>query len=119
MVAAEFVTTTDGTEIFYKDWGAGRPVVLSHGWPLNSDSWEAQQLFLAGNGYRVIAHDRRGHGRSTQTWHGNDMDTYAEMNAAYLAVIGDDPPARITVGRAALALGAAVEIDAVAYVAPA
>ncbi|WP_433830496.1 alpha/beta fold hydrolase [Actinoplanes sp. CA-015351] len=73
-----FVTTPDGTDIFYKDWGAGRPVVLSHGWPLNSDSWEAQQLFLADNGYRVIAHDRRGHGRSTQTWHGNEMDTYAD-----------------------------------------
>ena len=72
-----FVTTADGTQIFYKDWGSGRPVVLSHGWPLNSDSWEAQQLFLAENGFRVIAHDRRGHGRSTQTGHGNDMDTYA------------------------------------------
>src|ERR1700754_2792426 len=73
-----FVNTTEGTQIFYKDWGAGRPVVLSHGWPLNSDSWESQALFLAGSGYRVIAHDRRGHGRSTQTWHGNDMDTYAD-----------------------------------------
>ncbi|WP_330350879.1 alpha/beta fold hydrolase [Streptomyces sp. NBC_00582] len=72
------VTTADGTEIFYKDWGVGRPVVLSHGWPLNSDSWEAQQLFLAENGYRVVAHDRRGHGRSTQTWNGNEMDTYAD-----------------------------------------
>jgi len=76
--------TSNGADIFYKDWGAGRPVVLSHGWPLNSDSWEAQQLFLAGNGYRVIAHDRRGHGRSTQTWHGNDMDTYADDLAALL-----------------------------------
>ncbi|MEU4421822.1 alpha/beta hydrolase [Actinoplanes sp. NPDC024001] len=79
-----FVTTTDGTDIFYKDWGSGRPVVLSHGWPLNSDSWEAQALFLADNGYRVIAHDRRGHGRSTQTWHGNDMDTYADDLAALI-----------------------------------
>ncbi|BCJ47051.1 chloroperoxidase [Actinoplanes ianthinogenes] len=79
-----FVTTADGTRIFYKDWGSGRPVVLSHGWPLNSDSWEAQQLFLANNGYRVIAHDRRGHGRSTQTWHGNEMDTYADDLAALL-----------------------------------
>lgn len=79
-----FITTTDGARIFYKDWGAGRPVVLSHGWPLNSDSWEAQALFLAANGYRVIAHDRRGHGRSTQTWHGNDMDTYADDLAAVL-----------------------------------
>ncbi|WP_229074751.1 alpha/beta fold hydrolase [Actinoplanes sp. DH11] len=79
-----FVTTSDGTNIFYKDWGAGRPVVLSHGWPLNSDSWEAQQLFLADNGYRVIAHDRRGHGRSTQTWHGNEMDTYADDLAALI-----------------------------------
>ena len=73
-----YVTTLDGTEIYYKDWGAGRPVVLSHGWPLNADSWEAQQLFLAQNGYRAIAHDRRGHGRSSQTWSGNEMDTYAD-----------------------------------------
>ncbi|WP_238017253.1 alpha/beta hydrolase [Dactylosporangium sp. AC04546] len=79
-----YVTTTDGASIFYKDWGAGRPVVLSHGWPLNSDSWEAQALFLAANGYRVIAHDRRGHGRSTQTWHGNEMDTYADDLATLL-----------------------------------
>ncbi|WP_426514812.1 alpha/beta fold hydrolase [Dactylosporangium sp. McL0621] len=77
-----YVTTTDGASIFYKDWGSGRPVVLSHGWPLNSDSWEAQAMFLASNGYRVIAHDRRGHGRSTQTWHGNEMDTYADDLAA-------------------------------------
>ena len=73
-----YVTASDGAQIFYKDWGTGRPVVLSHGWPLNSDSWEAQQLFLASNGFRVIAHDRRGHGRSDQTWHGNEMNTYAD-----------------------------------------
>ncbi|KKD09296.1 alpha/beta fold hydrolase [Streptomyces sp. WM6386] len=73
-----YVTAADGAEIFYKDWGLGRPVVLSHGWPLNSDSWEAQQLFLASQGFRVIAHDRRGHGRSTQTWTGNEMNTYAD-----------------------------------------
>lgn len=72
------ITAVDGAQIFYKDWGEGRPVVLSHGWPLNSDSWEAQQLFLADAGFRAIAHDRRGHGRSTQTWGGNDMDTYAD-----------------------------------------
>jgi non-heme chloroperoxidase len=72
------LTTPDGTEIFYKDWGTGRPVVFSHGWPLNSDSWEAQQLFLASNGFRAIAHDRRGHGRSEQVWDGNDMDHYAD-----------------------------------------
>lgn len=79
-----FVTAADGAQIFYKDWGTGRPVVLSHGWPLSSDSWEAQQLFLASNGYRAIAHDRRGHGRSTQTWDGNDMDTYASDLAALI-----------------------------------
>jgi non-heme chloroperoxidase len=72
------ITTRDGAEIHYKDWGNGPPVVLSHGWPLCSDSWEAQMLFLAENGFRCIAHDRRGHGRSTQTWDGNDMDTYAD-----------------------------------------
>lgn len=73
-----YVTAAGGAEIFYKDWGLGRPVVLSHGWPLSSDSWEAQQLFLASHGFRVIAHDRRGHGRSTQTWTGNEMNTYAD-----------------------------------------
>ena len=72
------ITTRDGAEILYKDWGDGPPVVLSHGWPLNSDSWEAQQLFLAESGFRAIAHDRRGHGRSTQTWDGNEMDSYAD-----------------------------------------
>lgn len=72
------ITTKDGTEIYYKDWGSGQPVVMSHGWPLSSDSWESQMLFLAGNGYRCIAHDRRGHGRSSQPWHGNEMDTYAD-----------------------------------------
>jgi non-heme chloroperoxidase len=72
------ITTADGTVIYYKDWGAGRPVVFSHGWPLCSDSWEAQMLHLASNGFRCIAHDRRGHGRSSQPWHGNEMDTYAD-----------------------------------------
>lgn len=67
----------EGTEIFYKDWSKGQPVVFSHGWPLSSDAWDAQMLFFGQHGYRVIAHDRRGHGRSTQTWDGNDMDTYA------------------------------------------
>ena len=73
-----FITTPDGVEIFYKDWGSGTPVVLAHGWPLNSDSWEAQMLHLASNGFRCVAHDRRGHGRSSQPWGGNDMDTYAD-----------------------------------------
>ena len=72
------ITTSDGTEIYYKDWGSGQPVVFSHGWPLNADSWEAQMLYLASNGYRAIAHDRRGHGRSSQPWDGNEMDTYAD-----------------------------------------
>jgi non-heme chloroperoxidase len=72
------ITTKDGTQIYYKDWGTGQPVVFSHGWPLNSDSWEAQMMFLASHGYRCIAHDRRGHGRSSQPWTGNDMDTYAD-----------------------------------------
>jgi non-heme chloroperoxidase len=79
-----YVTASDAAQIYYKDWGEGRPVVLSHGWPLTADSWEAQQLFLAENGFRVIAHDRRGHGRSTQTWHGNDMNTYADDLASLI-----------------------------------
>ena len=72
------ITTKDGTEIYYKDWGTGQTVVFSHGWPLSADSWEAQMLFLAGNGYRCIAHDRRGHGRSSQPWNGNNMNTFAD-----------------------------------------
>jgi len=72
------ITTKDGTEIYYKDWGSGQPVVFSHGWPLSADAWEDQMIFLAGRGYRCIAHDRRGHGRSSQPWNGNDMDTYAD-----------------------------------------
>jgi non-heme chloroperoxidase len=76
--------TSDGTEIYYKDWGSGPAVVLCHGWPLSSDSWEAQMLFLASNGYRCVAHDRRGHGRSAQAWGGNEMDTYADDLAAVI-----------------------------------
>ncbi len=72
------ITTKDGTEIYYKDWGQGQPVVFSHGWPLTADAWDAQMLFLSSHGYRTIAHDRRGHGRSGQPWNGNDMDTYAD-----------------------------------------
>ena len=81
-----FITTPDGVEIFIKDWGprGGQPVVMSHGWPLQADSWEAQQLFLADNGFRAIAHDRRGHGRSAQVWDGNDMDHYADDLAAVI-----------------------------------
>lgn len=77
-------TTQDGTQIYYKDWDSGQPIVFSHGWPLNSDSWEAQMLFLANHGFRVIAHDRRGHGRSSQPWSGNEMDTYADDLAALI-----------------------------------
>ncbi len=73
-----FLTTRDGTQIYYKDWGKGQPVVFSHGWPLSSDAFEDQMMFLSGRGYRCIAHDRRGHGRSSQRWNGNEMDTYAD-----------------------------------------
>jgi non-heme chloroperoxidase len=77
----------DGTRIYYKDWGTGTPVVFSHGWPLCSDSWEAQMMFLASNGYRCIAHDRRGHGRSSQPWSGNEMDTYADDLSALIEML--------------------------------
>ena len=72
------ITTKDGTEIYYKDWGKGQPIVFSHGWPLSADAFEDQMFFLSQSGYRTIAHDRRGHGRSSQPWHGNDLDTYAD-----------------------------------------
>ncbi|GAA4905858.1 non-heme chloroperoxidase [Nonomuraea thailandensis] len=73
-----YVSTADGTQIYYKDWGSGRPVVFSHGWPLNADAWDNQLHLVASHGLRAIAHDRRGHGRSSQSWHGNEMDTYAD-----------------------------------------
>jgi non-heme chloroperoxidase len=76
------ITTKDGTQIYYKDWGTGQPVVFSHGWPLSADAWEDQMMFLAAHGYRCIAHDRRGNGRSSQPWDGNEMDTYADDLAA-------------------------------------
>jgi non-heme chloroperoxidase len=76
------ITTKDGTEIYYKDWGTGQPIVFSHGWPLTADAWEDQMIFFAARGFRCIAHDRRGHGRSNQPWNGNDMDTYADDLAA-------------------------------------
>jgi len=76
------ITTNDGAQIYYKDWGKGQPVVFSHGWPLSADAWEDQMMFLADRGYRCIAHDRRGHGRSSQPWNGNEMDTYADDLAA-------------------------------------
>jgi non-heme chloroperoxidase len=81
------ITTKDGVEIFYKDWGSGQPIVFSHGWPLSADDWDAQMLFFLGQGYRVIAHDRRGHGRSTQTSGGHDMDHYADDLAALVAYL--------------------------------
>jgi len=79
------ITVKDGTKIFYKDWGKGQPIVFSHGWPLSADDWDAQLLFFLNRGYRVIAHDRRGHGRSTQTGEGHDMDHYADDLAALTA----------------------------------
>jgi non-heme chloroperoxidase len=79
------ITTKDGTEIYYKDWGQGQPIVFSHGWPLSADDWDAQMLFFLEHGFRVIAHDRRGHGRSTQTAGGHDMDHYADDLATLTA----------------------------------
>jgi len=81
------IKTKDGTQIYYKDWGTGQPIVFSHGWPLTADAWEDQMVFLASRGYRCIAHDRRGHGRSSQPWNGNDMDTYADDLAALVKTL--------------------------------
>ena len=81
------IRTRDNTEIYYKDWGSGQPVVFSHGWPLDADAWEDQMFFLASNGYRCIAHDRRGNGRSSQPWTGNDLDTYADDLAALVEAL--------------------------------
>ena len=90
-------TTRDGTQIYYKDWGSGPVVSFSHGWPLSADAWESQMFHLASNGFRCIAHDRRGHGRSSQPWHGNDMDTYADdLDELFTALdvkgVDDDRP---------------------------
>ena len=86
-MSTSMITTRDGTRIYYKDWGTGQPVVFSHGWPLNADDWDDQLIFIASHGYRAIAHDRRGHGRSSQPWDGNDMDTYADDLAALIETL--------------------------------
>src|SRR5882757_7492802 len=81
------ITTKDGTQIYYKDWGSGQPLFFHHGWPLSADDWDNQMMFFLQRGYRVIAHDRRGHGRSTQTFRGNEMDTFAEDVAQLVAAL--------------------------------
>jgi non-heme chloroperoxidase len=96
--AVNRITTTDGAEIYYKDWGAGRPVSFSHGWPLNADAWDDQMLFLAARGFRCVAHDRRGHGRSSQPWTGNNLDTYADDLAALIEAL--DLRSAILIGHA-------------------
>ncbi|MFY0578384.1 alpha/beta hydrolase [Cystobacter fuscus] len=89
-ISGSYLTTRDGTQIYFKDWGPknGKPIVFSHGWPLTADAWEDQMLFLSARGYRTIAHDRRGHGRSSQPWDGHDMDTYADDLAQLTAALG-------------------------------
>src|SRR5262245_58474690 len=82
------ITTKDGTQVFYKDWGSGQPIVFHHGWPLSADDWDTQMLFFERKGYRVIAHDRRGHGRSSQTSDGHEMDTYAADVAQLVSALG-------------------------------
>ena len=101
------ITTPDGTTIFYKDWGTGQPVVFSHGWPLNADAWDDQAFLVASQGYRAIAHDRRGHGRASQPWDGNDMDHYADDLAALLEALdgtADQSTAYITIDIADIAI---------------
>ncbi|GAA5016730.1 alpha/beta fold hydrolase [Actinopolymorpha pittospori] len=94
------ITTRDGTEIFYKDWGSGQPVVFSHGWPLNSDAWDDQMVVVASRCFRAIAHDRRGHGRSEDPWDGNDMDTYAEDLAQLIDTLDLHPQTLVSPRRA-------------------
>lgn len=86
-ISGSYVTTSDGTQIYFKDWGTGQPVLFSHGWPLNADAWELQMVFMAANGFRAIGHDRRGHGRSSQPYDGNEMDTYADDLATLIEAL--------------------------------
>jgi non-heme chloroperoxidase len=109
--SGNYISTKDGTQLYYKDWGTGRPVVFCHGWPLSSDSWESQMMLAASYGFRAVAHDRRGHGRSSQPWNGNEMDTYADDLATVFETLGLRDPHNTLAPARARSYGSALTQD--------